>query len=116
MSHRRFKFSVAFLLLSTTVVALFFGYAQWRRQKLVRVGEAIKERGFTLIWEEGWTDTFWFRMPKQVRLEFSDPTGPVDKSGPAVRQRLYDVGVDEVVLVETSRNLHRPVKLSTRAE
>jgi len=47
--QRLFRFNLAALLMLVTAIALFLGYAQWRRQSILREAEALETRGFTFF-------------------------------------------------------------------
>ena len=49
MSHRRhFRFSLASLLSLATVVVLFFGYAEWRKARLIRECRELAADGVSI--------------------------------------------------------------------
>ncbi len=45
---RRFRFSLLGLLLTTTLLALFLGYAEWRRRYVIREYETLRAEGVTI--------------------------------------------------------------------
>jgi hypothetical protein len=76
MSKGRFlRFSLAKLIGAITVVAIFFGYAHWRRHAILREADALERHGITLLWEDGWTHSFWPIVPKQAKHEYHQLPG-----------------------------------------
>jgi hypothetical protein len=50
-----------------TVVALGLGYAQWRRQQLVRELDALAKDGASFHFEDHW---LWPRAPSRAHVEY----------------------------------------------
>jgi hypothetical protein len=99
------------MLFVMAIVAAFLGYAQWRRQAILREAAALKSQGFTLLWSDAWIDLIWLNVPKEAAFEYyqdSDGTfrtalgnAPEDELNLMYAQacdRLRALGVEEVRL------------------
>lgn len=61
---RKPRFSLAFLLLVTTCVAVFLGYSQWRRKTILRQIDELKHLGGQVDdLPNGYVDLLWQRRP-----------------------------------------------------
>lgn len=71
-----FRFSLKALLIITALVATFLGYAQWRRQSIMREARALEPQGFTLLWQRTWADWIWPVVPKDAAYEYYELLSP----------------------------------------
>jgi hypothetical protein len=74
----RLRFSTRVMFLVIAMVATLLGYAQWRRQAILREAAAIRSQGFTLLWGDAWIDLIWLTVPREAAFEYcQDPDGNV---------------------------------------
>jgi hypothetical protein len=70
-SKRRWlRFSTRTMLVVMAIVAAFLGYAQWRRQTIMREAAALNSQGFTLLWRHSWIDWIWPQAPSEAAFEY----------------------------------------------
>jgi hypothetical protein len=53
---------------ATTVLIVFIGFSQWRRQRIIDKGRWFATQGFELDIPNGFRDLIWQRMPKVGRI------------------------------------------------
>lgn len=83
------------MLLVMAVVAILLGYAQWRRQAILREAAALRSQGFTILWDDAWIDLIWLNVPREAAFEYYlDPNG-------SVRTALGNAPEDELNLMYT---------------
>jgi len=78
---KRPRFTLRFLFILLGVAAAFLGYAQWRHQRLMREARELESHGFTLLWQETWTNWIWPFVPKEARFEYYKLSGGKWKFG-----------------------------------
>jgi hypothetical protein len=66
----RLRFNLRTLLIAVALVAMLLGYAQWRRQSLLREAWELEAMGFTLLWQDTWADWIWPVVPKEAKCEY----------------------------------------------
>src|SRR5215216_4196105 len=64
----KIRFSLRALLIAATVLILFLGYSQSRRQRIIRRCEWFGKQGFYLDVPNDFTDWIWQGMPKHGHL------------------------------------------------
>jgi hypothetical protein len=109
MQALRFNLRTLFVLVA--IIAAFLGYAQWRRQNIMREARVLESQGFTLLWEEHWADAVWPRVPTYARFEYKRVAAgqwrigsnvyaehEVDALFAQAADRLHDLGVEDVRL------------------
>lgn len=62
------RFSLRALLILVTVVGLFLGYSQWRRQRMIRRCQWYASQGYFLDLPNDIRDWIWQRMPRHGRM------------------------------------------------
>jgi hypothetical protein len=67
---QRFRFNLRMLFVLVTFVAAFLGYAQWRRQNILREARILESQGFVLVWEEHWAHWVWPRVPSHAKFAY----------------------------------------------
>jgi len=92
---RRIRFSMASLLVVTTTIVLFLGYAQWRRQWILNECEYVKNQGIEIAAPNNWTDVIWQRMPETAILNIRSEKKFVSQSE---AHRLARLGVQNIVV------------------
>ena len=119
---QRIRFNLRTLLIAIALVAIFFGYAQWRRQTMLREAKELEAMGFTLLWQDTWTAWIWPEVPKEATFEYYSMPGDKWKIGahvyPAADEdainahyargtdRLNAMGVEEVRLDREGKPSH----------
>ncbi len=85
------RFALSTLLLVMLLVSLVFGYAQWRRQRLVREAQSLAEQGAYLTnFRSGW---FWpIAGDKAYVFTFGFEKGEVAE----IEERLTSLGVSRI--------------------
>lgn len=109
--RRWMRFSTRTALAVVAVVAAALGYAQWRRQAILREAAELESLGFTLQWEGGWTDQVWLRVPKLAAFRYYEGSDGMVRTAAGVYteqeatlmyedvcDRLHAIGVEEVRL------------------
>ena len=71
----RLQFSTRAMLLVVLMVAAFLGYAQWRRQAILREATALESQGFTLLWHDTSINPIWPRVPSEAAFEYYQEAG-----------------------------------------
>jgi hypothetical protein len=71
MSKRRFRFRLSSLLIVSTAVVLFLGYAQWRRQFLQREAEALLTRDVLVMTNNDFYKPVGFWPPPPEKAFFT---------------------------------------------
>jgi len=71
----RLQFSTRGMLFVVLLVAAFLGYAQWRRQAILRESSSLKSLGFTLLWPDESINPFWPLVPKEAAFEYYQEAG-----------------------------------------
>ena len=92
------RFNLRALFVFVAVVAAFLGYAQWRRQNIMREARILESQGFTLLWEEHWADAVWPRVPNRAKFEYEKMAAGHWRIGSHVYAE-HEIGADEVQLV-----------------
>jgi hypothetical protein len=69
MRMRRFRFSLAALLLLISAAAAFFGFAQWRRQRIIEQCESLRRDGVLVMLPSDAVDRIWQRNPTTAMLD-----------------------------------------------
>jgi hypothetical protein len=108
---QRFRFNLRSLFILFALVASVLGYAQWRRQNILREARVLESQGFTLVWEEHWADWVWPRVPSTAKFEYRQLAGDQWRIGSHVyaeheidalyaqaSDRLHALGVKDVRL------------------
>ncbi|MEX2317725.1 MAG: hypothetical protein WD669_11275 [Pirellulales bacterium] len=116
--RRRFRFSLAALLLTVTAACFFLGYARWRREWMLKEINALRTEGVIVDVKNDWIDRLWLRTgqyawvhivevsPEKRQLgskvyEFRNGDG--SEPYQSLEQRCYALGVKDVVLTATTR-------------
>jgi len=68
MSKRRIRFSLASLLIVSTAIVLFLGYAQWRSQRIISQCLELRDEGVDI---DAPPETFWPSVPIVATVKFS---------------------------------------------
>lgn len=68
MSKRRFRFSLASLLIVSTAIVLFLGDSQWRRQRILQEGEGFEQSEARISLPSSYLDYLWQRQPKSADI------------------------------------------------
>jgi hypothetical protein len=73
------RFSLKALLIVATLLTLFFGYAAWRRQVMMRRCEQLRLAGYAIALPDDWKNKFWPVVPQQLSLacELLPPRGVI---------------------------------------
>jgi hypothetical protein len=100
---RRIRFNLRTLLIAIALVALFFGYAQWRRQSLLREAKELEAMGFTLLWQDTWKDRIWPVVPKNAKFEYYSVPGDNLRIGSDV----YPAADEEAINAHYARGTDR---------
>ena len=103
---KRPRFSLSFLLVIVTLVALFFGYSQYRRQRISRAHAELKTHGISGNEYNEWRDLIWQRPPEIVLVNTSTKLQEPNR----VKECLYELGYSEKRVNEVWQNvlvLHR---------
>jgi hypothetical protein len=66
---KRLRFNLRTLLVIVALVAMFLGYAQWRRQSIQREAKELEAVGFTLLWQDTWADWIWPVVPAEAAYD-----------------------------------------------
>jgi hypothetical protein len=66
INRHRLRFSLAGLLLAMAAISLFLGYAQWRRQTLLRQAKELEAYGFRLQLRDRWANLIWPEVAKEA--------------------------------------------------
>jgi hypothetical protein len=80
MNRHRFRFSLGALLLAMAAVSLFLGYAQWRRQFLLRQVKELEAYGVRVQLRDRWANLIW----PEVAKEATYTTTPADEKLKAI--------------------------------
>jgi hypothetical protein len=83
------RFSLKFLFAVITLLIVFLGYSQWRRQRLLSEAQALKEQGMIVQLPDQWIDRLWQRVPAKANLL------PYQKQETILRERAKAMGVKE---------------------
>ena len=105
------RFNLRALFVFVAVVAAFLGYAQWRRQNIMREARILESQGFTLLWEQHWADAVWPRVPSRAKFEYEKMAAShwrigshvyaeheIDALYAQASDRLHALGVEDVRL------------------
>jgi hypothetical protein len=68
----RFRFSLAGLLLAMTAISFFFGYAQLRRQSVLRQVKELEVYGVKLHVRERWANLIWPEVAKDATFAYQN--------------------------------------------
>jgi hypothetical protein len=71
MIRRRYRFSLASLLIVSTAIVLFFGYSQWRRQNILRQAAQFERRGARIALPASYGDYLWQRHPRSATIYYT---------------------------------------------
>ncbi len=69
---RRFQFSLTALLVVVTIAGLFMGFAQSRRNRILRESRQLEAQGVRLLWPGRTIGAFWPVIPKDAVLAFNE--------------------------------------------
>ncbi len=91
------RFSLKFLFAASTLVILFAGYSQWRRQNILRQVHEIELLGGKVELANNYRDHLWQRRPTKGRLTI----GPLPDSSSApqaqlTRQKMEALGITDI--------------------
>lgn len=93
-----FRFKVVHILCLITVIAFFFGYAQWRRQSLRRECELLDAHGIEIRWPDGAASAVLPVMPKEATMTFVElPDGSIRIGENGYSPKEADVLTDELL-------------------
>jgi hypothetical protein len=60
------------MLIAIAAVAALLGYAQWRRQSILRTERELNAIGFTLLWQDRRTHWIWPVIPKEAAFDLKE--------------------------------------------
>jgi hypothetical protein len=113
------RFSLRFLFAATTVLIVFLGYGQWRRQRIIDMCRFLRERGVTISVPSDWRDYVWQRTPGKAIVRNRLPLGlsglDDTSSDGEVAQTLKKLGVSDIRYVVEIENI-MPPDLPTRVD
>jgi hypothetical protein len=66
---KQIRFNLRTMLVIVGLVAMFLGYAQWRRQSILRQAKELEVVGFTLLWHDTWADWIWPVVPAEAAYD-----------------------------------------------
>lgn len=70
------RFTLRSVFVALTLAAMFLGYSQWRRHRILSEAAELKSQGFTLLWEDGWVHQLWPVVPADAKCEYyTNPDG-----------------------------------------
>jgi hypothetical protein len=100
------RFSLAAILVVVTILALLFGYGQWRRRAILDSVENLGHEGVSVRFSDSWWKAAWLPTPRGADLNVTEPSAGVFKIGGAtysaedgnerlakLRRRLSSLGV-----------------------
>jgi len=91
---KRPRFGLRSLLIVVTLAAAILGYAQWRRQRILREARELESQGFTLLWQDTWTNQIWPVVPKEAKCEYFSVDGDRWKIGTEVYRAADEDGIN----------------------
>jgi hypothetical protein len=91
------RFSLKFLFAVTTVLIVFLGYSQWRRQWMIKQCEFLREEGVYVDLPNDTWDFVWQRRPSNLFISIQQwrvawATGRIDNQEQVICQ-LKGVGI-----------------------
>jgi hypothetical protein len=93
-------FSIRTLLVATTLVALFLGFAQWRRTRLLSEIAALRAEGVEVEVRNEWIDKLWPRAGKYAFILIVDVSPTQRRLGTDVYHYLKGEGSEHYRLLE----------------
>ena len=103
------------------------GFAQLRRNRILRESNELAAQGVKLRWPGGAVDAFWPVIPKDTELTFSQispdeveiaytrySVDEANKHWDVVSERLNRLGVEEVLVLKNGKSTNTYVKTNAR--
>ena len=70
IERHRFQFGLSAMLLLVAAISSFLGYAQWKRQTILREAKELEAHGVSLQLRYRWANLIWPAVEKDAKLNF----------------------------------------------